>query len=36
MLLAFCQSDVFTLFHTIFEDLEDLVGEWVCGVGFVE
>jgi hypothetical protein len=26
MLLAFCQSDVLTLFCAIFEHLEDLVG----------
>jgi hypothetical protein len=36
MLLVFCQSDVFTLFCTIFEHLEDLVGESVCSIGFME
>jgi hypothetical protein len=36
MLLTFCQGNVFTLFGAIFEHLEDLVGEWVSGIGFLE
>jgi hypothetical protein len=36
VLLVFCQSDVFILFGAIFEHLEDLVGEWVGGIGFME
>jgi hypothetical protein len=36
MLLTFCESNVFTLFGAIFKDLENLVGEWVGGIGFME
>jgi hypothetical protein len=36
MLLAFCQSDVFTLFRTIFEHLEDLIGESIYVMSFAE
>jgi hypothetical protein len=36
VLLAVCQGDILTLFCAIPKHLEDLVGEWICGIGFIE